>query len=107
MVPIKTKKSPRATERATMVMVLGDAMEALGTSPSEAFSLWLPARAGGCQPPLKEMRNKAAEAAGCQREGDSASSAQQPPGPNAPQPRRQSQAALAPAKRSAFPPLLP
>lgn len=33
MVPIKTKKSPRATERATMVIVLGDAMEQLGTSP--------------------------------------------------------------------------
>lgn len=27
IVPIKTKKSPRATERATTVTVLGDAME--------------------------------------------------------------------------------
>ncbi len=66
MVPIKTKKSPRATERAMMVMVLGDAREPPGTGPSEAFWLWLPARAGAAQPPSKEMRNKAAEAArGC------------------------------------------
>lgn len=33
MVPIKTKNSPRATERATMVIVLGDAMELPGTNP--------------------------------------------------------------------------
>lgn len=33
MVPMKTKKSPRATERATMVIVLGDAMEPRGTGP--------------------------------------------------------------------------
>lgn len=33
MVPMKTKKSPRATERATMVIVLGDAMEPPGTGP--------------------------------------------------------------------------
>jgi len=46
-----------------MVTVLGDAMEPPGTGPSEAFSLWLPARAGGSQSPLKGMRNKAAEAA--------------------------------------------
>lgn len=33
MVPIKTKKSPRATERAMMVIVLGDAMEPPASGP--------------------------------------------------------------------------
>lgn len=55
MVPIKTKKSPRATERATMVMVLGDAIEPQGSGPSEALWLWLPARVGGSPSPLKAV----------------------------------------------------
>lgn len=52
MVPMKTKKRPRATERATMVIVLGDAMEPLGTGPGDrSWELVLarPSRSG-CQP---------------------------------------------------------
>lgn len=54
MVPMKTKKSPRATERATMVMVLGDAIEPPGCGPNAA---------SGLRSPWREPRNNAAEAA--------------------------------------------
>lgn len=59
IVPMKTKKSPRATERATIVTVRGDAMESprqVPTNPSalrsrtvkaQAVSTELEARCGG------------------------------------------------------------
>lgn len=78
-----------------MVIVLGDAMEPLGTGRGEALVLWLPAQAGDRQSPLKERRNKAAEAGRRTLGGGFSSATQQPPGPNAPQPRSQSLAAPA------------
>lgn len=81
-----------------MVIVLGDAMDPLRTGPSEALVLWLPAQAGDSQSPLKEMRNKAAEAGRLTLGGGFSSSTQQPLGPNAPQQCSQSLAALAFAK---------